>query len=691
MTATLCPYCSLQCAMTIDVRHDQVHISPRVSKGGRSGLCRKGWTAGDLLGEEARLKSPLIRDDRSSALRPCSWGEAMDALHGAISRSQALYGSDSVGLFGGGGLTNEKAYYLGKFARVALGTRFIDYNGRFCMSSAATAINRSLGLDRGMPFPFEDIANAEVVLLAGSNMAETMPPAMRYIREQRENGGSLIVVDPRRTPTAEMATLHLQLRPGSDVALANGLLHVALEEGYVDEAFIADRTSGFKALEETLGPYWPARVEAITGVSISALFRAAKILGEADSVIVLTARGAEQHASGVDMVTAYINLALALGQVGRANCGFGTLTGQGNGQGGREHGQKADQLPGYRSLSDLGDRAHMAKVWDMDVARLPQVGVSAYELLSALGQEDGVRCLLVMGSNPVISAPNSDVIEGGLARLDFLAVVDPFLSETAALADLVLPSAQWAEETGTMTNAEGKVLLRKRSIPPPAEVRTDLQIISQLAQRLGHGDAFESDPEIVFAELCAASEGGRADYSGLSYETIEARDGVHWPCNAAAPLGTPRLFLESFATPDGLARFYPAEHRGPAEEPCVKYPYYLTTGRTLLQYQSGTQTRRVGTLVAGAGAFIEMHPLLAKKLCIEEGALVRVSSRRGQAVVAARLSDNIRTDSVFMPFHWPNSERANLLTNPVLDPLSKMPEFKACAVALTPIQCGSID
>lgn len=675
--------------MNIDVRQDQVSISPRASKGGRGGLCRKGWTAGELIGEGSRLRSPLIRDNRSSPLRPCSWSEALEALHDAISRSQAKYGPDSVGVFGGGGLTNEKAYYLGKLARVALGTRFIDYNGRFCMSSAATAINRSFGLDRGMPFPFEDIANAGAVFLAGSNMAETMPPAMRYLREQRERGGSLIVADPRRTPTAETATLHLQLRPGSDVALANGLLHIALEEGYVDEDFIAARTSGFDELEETIGSYWPARVEAITGVSIPALFRAAEILGQADSVIVLTARGAEQHASGVDMVTAYINLTLALGQAGRANCGFGTLTGQGNGQGGREHGQKADQLPGYRSLSEPRDRAHMAKVWGIDVDRLPQPGVSAYELLRGLGRETGVRCLLVMGSNPFVSAPNSDSIEKGLDQLDFLAVADLFLSETAAQADLVLPTAQWAEETGTMTNAEGKVLLRKRSVPPPAEVKTDLEIISDLARRLGYGDAFQSDPEDVFAELCAASEGGRADYSGLSYKSVEASDGVHWPCNAVAPLGTPRLFLETFSTPDGRARFYPTEHRGPREEPCEQYPYYLTTGRTLLQYQSGTQTRRVGTLTEGTGAFVEMHPLLAKMLKIEEGTLVRVSSRRGQAIVAARLSQNMRTDSVFMPFHWPNSERANLLTNPVLDPLSKMPEFKACAVSLAAVHAGS--
>ena len=687
-TATHCPYCALQCGMNlvpegIDKRL-AVAARPEFPTN-KGGLCRKGWTSADLLMHQDRLRTPLIRDSKDSSLRPASWNEAMERIAAGISDAQQRSGTpDAVGIFGGGGLTNEKAYLLGKFARAALRTSAIDYNGRFCMASAAAAANRAFGLDRGLPFPLEDIPGAETILLVGSNAAETMPPILQYFEAQRENGGNLIVADPRATPTAQSAKLHLQLTPGTDGALANGLLHIAAADGLLDHDFIAARTTGYEAVRRAIGSYWPDRVERITGVPVRKLQEAAHLLGEAKTAMTLTARGAEQQSKGVDNTLAFINLMLALGKVGKPHCGWGCLTGQGNGQGGREHGQKADQLPGYRSIENPDHREYIAGIWGMDAADLPRSGKSAYEMLDALGTPDGVRVLLVFGSNPVISAPRAAHIESRLRSLDLLVVADIFLSETAAIADVVLPTAQWAEEDGTMTNLEGRVLRRRRAKAPPEDVRTDTEIIVEIAHRLGQGRFFPtSEPQLIFEELRRASAGGIADYAGITYERIDTEEGVFWPCPTADHPGTPRLFTERFETPDGRAQFHAVSHRPAAEEPDDDYPLYLTTGRVMAQYQSGTQTRRVRALTETAPeAFVEIHPATAHTFGIADGDSVQVSSRRGEASLRARLTPTIRPDTLFVPFHWAGSARANLLTNPALDPISKMPEFKVCAARI---------
>jgi assimilatory nitrate reductase catalytic subunit len=647
----------------------------------RGGLCQKGWTSAQLLTSPARLTTPLARDSRDEPLRPVSWDDALDRIADAIRTTQRRHGRDAVAVFGGGGLTNEKAYALGKFARVALRTSAIDYNGRFCMSSAAAAGIRSFGIDRGLPFPLPDLAAADTVLLVGSNPAETMPPFTRWLADQQARGGSLIVVDPRCTPTAKRATLHLQITPGTDLALANGLLHLVIAGGHVDESYVRDRTTGFADVAQVAAAYWPERVERITGVPVAEQRAAVELLVGAERAMVLTARGAEQHSKGVDTVTSLINLALALGLPGTPGSGYGCLTGQGNGQGGREHGQKADQLPGYRKLDDPAARAHVARVWGVDPELLPQPGKSAYETLSTLG--DDVRALLVMGSNVTVSVPSSRRVQDGLARLDFLAVSDVVLSETAALADVVLPVAQWAEETGTMTNLEGRVLLRMRALDPPEGVRTDLDVIAGLAKRLDAPGSWPTEPVVVFDELRAASAGGAADYAGISYERIVAQDGVFWPCPAETHPGTPRMFLDGFATPDGRARFVPVEHRAVAEDVDADYPVYLTTGRLLQHYQSGAQTRRVAALAEAQPApYVEIHPDLAELHGLDEGEPVRVVSRRGTAEGLVRITESIRPDTVFMPFHWGGAGSVNLVTNAALDPISRMPEFKVCAVRL---------
>jgi assimilatory nitrate reductase catalytic subunit len=669
--------------MTLRGNGQGLAVEARQFPTNRGGLCQKGWTSTELLYHPERLRTPLVRDDRRAALRPASWDEALERIALNIGRIQERYGRDAMGVFGGGSLTNEKAYLLGKFARVALRTSQIDYNGRFCMSSAAAASIKAFGMDRGLPFPLADIAEAQTILLVGSNAAETMPPIMQYFQTQRRNAGSLIVVDPRRTPTAAAATLHLQITPGTDLALANGLLYLAIKEGYLDDAFIASRTSGFDLVRRSVSRYWPERVERIAGISENQLTQAIRLLGNAATAMILTARGPEQQSKGVDNVLGFINLALALGKAGKPFCGYGCLTGQGNGQGGREHGQKADQLPGYRKIDNPEHRLHIANVWGIAEADLPGPGRSAYEMLDTLGTEGGVRGLLVFGSNLTVSAPRASHIEHRLDALDLLVVSDFFRSETAERADVVLPSAQWAEEEGTMTNLEGRVLLRRRALPPPVGVRTDLEIMAALAERLGYAAFFPSEPRDVFAELRRASSGGLADYAGITYERIAREEGVFWPCPSEAHPGTPRPFLERFATPDGRARFHAVEYREAAEQPDSEYPLYLTTGRVMQHYQSGTQTRRVRQLnEAVSHSFVEIHPGMASSYGISQGDAVRLTTRRGTATVKARLTPTIRMDTLFVPFHFNGDERANLLTNPALDPTSRMPEFKVCAVRI---------
>ena len=704
VTPTHCPYCALQCGMNLTPAPDgTVEVSERADfPVNRGALCGKGRTAAAVLAPGVRLTSPLVRDE-DGTLVPASWDEALDRIAASLDRTRAEYGPDALGVFGGGGLTNEKAYTLGKFARVVLGTSQIDYNGRFCMSSAAAAGIKAFGLDRGLPFPLEDIPKSGCVILVGSNLAETMPPSLRFFTELRENGGTLVVIDPRRTKTAEQADLHLAPRPGTDLALALGLLHLVIAEGRVDEEYVRERTAGWEDARAAAMAHWPEYVERITGVSVPQLRETVRLFCEPESAMVLTARGPEQQSKGTDTVGAWINLCLATGRAGRPLSGYGCLTGQGNGQGGREHGQKADQLPGYRKLDDPAARAHVAEVWGVDPDSLPGPGRSAYELLDALGTD--IRSLLLMASNPVVSAPRAAHIEERIRSLDFLAVCDVVLSETAALADVVLPVTQWAEETGTTTNLEGRVLLRRRAVTPPDGIRSDLEVLHELAARLGVEKGFPTDPQEVFEELRRASAGGAADYSGITYRRLVEEDGVFWPCPAAVEAdgagedalpggevpavhpGTPRLFLDRFATPDGRARFVPVSHRAIAEEPDEEYPVLLTTGRVVAQYQSGAQTRRVAELNAAApGPFVELHPRLAARLGAAEGDPVAVVSRRGRAVAPARITDAIRPDTVFMPFHWPGEGRANTLTNPALDPTSRMPEFKACAVRLEAVR-----
>ncbi len=698
--ATHCPYCALQCAMTVtasvargSVDRGSVQIAGRAFPTNRGGLCKKGWTAAELLASPDRILEPMVRA-RDGRFAPVSWPEALDLVAERLRASRTAHGADSVGVFGGGGLTNEKAYQLGKFTRLALGSSRIDYNGRFCMSSAAAAGNRAFGLDRGLPFRVEDLDSAETILLLGSNVAETMPPFIGHLEGARAAGG-LIVVDPRRSATAKLtddgAGTHIQPTPGSDLALLLGLTHLVISEKLVNVDYVATRTVGFAALRLSVSQWWPERVQEHTGVPTWQLRELARRLAAGRGTYVLTGRGVEQHADGTDTATAAINLSLVLGLVGTAHSGYGTLTGQGNGQGGREHGQKCDQLPGYRRISDPIAREHVAAVWGVDPDSIPGPGIPAVELLASMGEPGGLRCLMVHGSNVVVSAPNADRVRAGLEALDFLVVCDFFFSETAVFADVVLPVTQWAEEDGTMTSLEGRVIRRRRAIDPPAGVRSELWIFRELARRLDAPSTFSEHPTEVFDELCRASEGGIADYSGLSYELLDSEEPAFWPF-AIGSRGTPRLFLERFAHADGRARIVPVRVRESATPSHVGGTLTLITGRLLEHYQSGAQTRRVPELLAARPhALLQLHPATAEQLGIVDGGLVELSSPGGTVRCRATLSLDIRPDTVFLPFHFAGDERANLLTSDETDPISGMPEFKRTIVHVRAVPVSAVE
>jgi assimilatory nitrate reductase catalytic subunit len=698
---THCPYCALQCAMTLkspaaltpakQPGSDPVTALPVLEVSGRDfptnrgGLCRKGWTSSSLLSHPGRVTEPLLKGS-DGVHRPISWDEALKLITSAVRETQARYGADAVGVFGGGGLTNEKAYMLGKFARLALRTSRIDYNGRFCMSSAAAAGMRAFGVDRGLPFPLEDLDGATTVLMLGSNVAETMPPFVQHLQGARDAGG-LIVVDPRRSATAAFTSdgggLHLQPLPGTDLTLLLGLSHVVIHEGLADDDYIQSRTSGYDALVRSVNAFWPERVQSLTGVPAELIRETARRLADGarkGGSYILTGRGVEQHVDGTDTATAAINLSLLLGLPGSARSGYGTLTGQGNGQGGREHGQKADQLPGYRKITDPAARAHVAGVWGVAESLIPGPGLPAVQLLKSLGKPDGVRCLIVHASNIAVASPDAGSVIEGIRSLDFMVVCDFFMSETAAEADLVLPVLQWAEEEGTLTNLEGRVLRRRRALQPPEGARSELWIMARLAEALDAPSTYSEDPETVFEELRLASAGGLADYSGIDYAMLDRGEAAYWPYPVGST-GTPRLFLEAFAHADGKAvmtAVTPRRRRTPAANPDLDAKTMtLITGRLLEHYQSGAQTRRVSELMASQPeAKMQIHPAAAASMGITDGAFVSVANERGEVVCRAELTTAIRPETVFLPFHFPELESANRLTEAATDPISGMPEFK---------------
>ncbi|ULH17194.1 molybdopterin oxidoreductase family protein (plasmid) [Deinococcus sp. KNUC1210] len=632
-----------------------------MSGGGRHCL-QKGLSALSDLRHPDRLTTPLLRID--GELREVSWETALAAFAARV--GPLLDTSPArLGVFGSGALTNEKSYLLGKLARVGFGTPNIDYNGRFCMSSAATAMNRSFGLDRGLGFPLADVAKADLILLFGANIAETLPPLMQFLKAAKDRGATIVNIDPRSTPG--LSQLHLNLYPGTDHLLAGLLLKLMGEWGRLRPSAPAD---GQSEVLDSVAHLTPEQVAAACGLDLDDVLKVARLYAQAQHPLILSGRGPEQQTNGTDTVSALINLAFLSGHFGKPGGGYGTLTGQGNGQGGREHGQKNDQLPGYRHLNSPADRAHMAAFWGVPESALPGVGKSAQELLLSCGDE--IEALVVIGSNPAVSAPGAALVREKLAALDFLVVIDVLPSETALMADLVLPGSMWAEEEGTTTNLEGRVQRRRRAMTVPGLAREDWRILCDLARAVGRGEKFQySDFAALQQEFFAATAGGKADYSGLSAERLDTGT-FQWPVPHAQHSGTPHPYFAPYATASGRAQLHAVQMSVPERAPLT-----LTTGRIGNQYQSGTQSRRNPALRGTPE--VQMHPETARQHGISHGQSVHLSGPHGETVLPAQLTPKVRPGVAFVAFHWPGS--ANELTSAhALDPYSRMPAFKSGAV-----------
>jgi assimilatory nitrate reductase catalytic subunit len=680
LVKTHCCFCGQQCGIQLKVRDNQViGFEPwEEFPFNRGMLCPKGVKRYLQNNHPDRLLEPLLRTD--NGFRTATWDEALDFTARRLREIQERYGKDAVAIYGGASLTTEKSYLLGKFARVALGTRHIDYNGRLCMVSAGTAYKLAFGVDRS-PLPWSDIPKAQVLLVAGSNVAECSPITTEYVWKCRDHGGKLIVIDPRMTPITRNADLYLPVRPGMDVVLLMSLLHVILRDHLEDREFIEKYTSGFEQMAESVQQYDPKRAADLTGVPPESIEKAAHWFGEAERAIALHARGIEHQSKGVENCSAIINLCLATGNIGREGAGCSMITGQGNGQGGREHGQKCDQLPGQRQIDDPAARAHVAKVWGISPEEIPQAGLSAQEIMNAI--HDGqIKALFSMCFNPMVSLPNSDFTREALDRLEFFGVVDFFLSETAHHADVVLAGSLQEEDEGVVANVEGRVIHIQKAVNPPGNARVDWEIYCDLARRLGKEKFFPyRSSRDIFDELREASRGGHADYYGITYEKIDRQLGVFWPCPSLEHPGTPRLFedLKSMHA-DGKFRFVLTPYRESGDPVNQEFPVYLTTGRVVSQYLSGTQTRRIGALVDQyPQPRIEIHPRLAEQHGIKDGDWVTVTTRRSEITLRAMVVRTIRPDTVFIPYHWSGPRSANKLTHRTLDPRSKIPEFKVSA------------
>jgi len=681
---THCCFCGMQCGIKLLVKDDRiVGFEPWTEFPFNEGrLCPKGVQRYLQNEHDDRLLTSLQRVE-GKGFEPIDWDPAMERVVSEIQRIQKEYGNDAFAMLSGVSLTNEKSYLVGKFARVALKTKNLDYNGRLCMVSAGAGNKKAFGLDRGSN-NYSDLAHAEVILLCGANVSETFPTLTHWIWQARDNGGKLIVVDPRLTPIARTADLHLAVRPGRDSALYGAILHQLIQHDWLDHDFIEKHTSDFEKAKEAVKDYTLEWAEEVTGIPAAKIELAAKWWGPAKTSFLLHARGIEHHTKGVDNVLGCINLVLATGRIGKPYCGYATITGQGNGQGGREHGHKCDQLPGNRDIENPEHRKYIAGVWGIDEKDMPGKGLTAYEIMEAIDRGE-IKGLISICFNPLVSLPNNHMIRRALDKLEFYCCIDFFLNETARHADIVLAGSLQEEEEGTTTSAEGRVIRIRKAVNPPGNARADTAILLELAERLGAEKHFTyGNSEDIFNELRVASKGGTADYYGITYKKIEDNMGVFWPCPSEDHPGTPRLWEDrKFCTPDGKAHFHGIPYRDPAEVTDAEYPVIMTTGRVVSQYLSGTQTRRIGKLVRQyPEPLLEIHPKLAAKLGIKDRELVSVSTRRSTAEFPAHLVETIREDTVFIPYHWPGKKSANQFTSGELDPVSKIPEFKVCACKL---------
>ncbi len=670
---TICPYCGCGCTLVLNVHDNRVvSVTGEPGLGVSKGLlCVKGRFGADFIGHEERLTQPLIRKD--GELVPATWDEALDLVARRFKEVRDRHGPDALAGLSSAKTTNEENYLMQKFMRAVVGTNNVDHCARLCHASTVAGLARAFG-SGAMTNSIRDVEVTDAVFVIGSNTTECHPIIGAAIkRAVLQRGVPLIVADPRAIELTEFAAVHMQQKGGTDVALINGMMHVILAEGLEDAEFIAERTEGFEELRKAVEPYTPELAAKITGVSAEKIRQAARLYARVGAASIVYSMGITQHTTGTDNVLSLANLAMLTGNVGKAGAGVNPLRGQNNVQGACDLGALPNVYPGYQKVDDEAARKKFEKAWD--AALSPTPGLTVVEIMGAAAAGK-VKALYVMGENPMLSDPDVNHVEEALKDLDFLVVQDIFLSETAELADVVLPAALFAEKEGTFTNTDRHVQRFRKAVDAPGEARPDWEILSDLARRMGHEMSY-SGPSAIQDEIASLTP----IYGGITYDRLET-GGIQWPCPDRDHPGTPFLHQGKFTR--GLGKFHPVEFVPPKELPDDEYPFVLSTGRILQHFHTGTMSRRSEVLdrLVSVGA-IEVHPDDAERLSIEDSQPVRVASRRGEIEISARVTPRVAPGTCFLAFHYREAP-ANRLTIAALDPVAKIPELKVCAVKIEP-------
>jgi ferredoxin-nitrate reductase len=687
---TGCPYCGVGCGLSLSVSDGRVQKvrGDREHRSSRGEVCMKAAALPPTIAHEGRAARALVRNHVAGRFAETSVAGAVAHAGRELRRIVEAHGPDSVAFYGSGQLATEDYYALAKLVKGFLGTDNLDTNSRLCMASAVVGYKAAFGAD-APPGSYADIDLAEVFLIVGANVADCHPILFRRIEKRLAAAPEtvrVIVVDPRRNETCDIAHAHLPLRPGTDVALLNAMLRLAIHEGHVDKQFVADRTEGFDEVAAAVESWTPDVAQELCGLPAAAIVEAARTFARSRKAMVLWSMGANQSAHGSAKNAAILNLCLATGNVGRPGSGPLSLTGQPNAMGGREVGGLAGLLPGHRHVASAHDRETVAKYWGVPVERLPRKpGRTATEIFAGL--EDGsVRAVWILATNPAASLPDLERARRALRRAELVVVQDAFHpTDTSELAHVVLPAAGWAEKDCAMTNSERVVTLFRKAVEPPGDALPDWQLLALLARELGFGAQFawQSASE-VFDEFRALTAGTTCDLSGVSHARL-AEGPLQWPCPSESHPGTERRYADRFPTPSGRARFVPAQPRPPAEPVTRDFPLVLTTGRLGPHWHTRTRTRWSRNLEGRAPEpILEMHPVDARRFGVVDGGFAEIRSRRGEVVTQVRVTAEMSPGTVFLPFHWTRldgpEKPANNLTHGAIDPISKQPELKHCAV-----------
>ena len=677
---TTCPYCGVGCQLDVNVSRKTGRIVRVTSEVGcvpnDGNTCVKGRFGFDFVADEQRLRVPLIKEN--GKFRETSWEEALDLVAKRLGEVKANYGPDALAGLSSAKTTNEDNYIMQKFVRAVLGTNNVDHCARLCHASTVAGLARAFG-SGAMTNSIEEIGRAPLIFVIGSNTTECHPVIGITIRQAvAYRGSKLIVADPRRISLSDIAHVYLPHRPGTDVALVSAMMHTIIKEGLADEAFIRDRTEGYEEMRHAVEEHPPEMAAKICGVPADDIRRAARMYANASSASIIYSMGITQHTTGTDNVMSLANLSMLTGNVGKECAGVNPLRGQNNVQGACDLGALPNVFPGYQKVDDDALRAKFEKGWDATLSASP--GLTVVEIMNA-AYDGKVRGLYIMGENPMLSDPNVNHVRECLQALDFLVVQDIFLSETAELADVVLPATSYAEKDGTFTNTERRVQRVRKAVPPPGQAREDWRILCELAGLMGYHMSYPNASAIQ-DEIASLTP----IYGGITYDRIETV-GLQWPCPTGEHLGT--TFLHKGRFTRGKGKFHPVRFLPPKEMPDDEYPLILTTGRMLEHWHTGTMSRRCEVLddLVPHGS-LQVNPKDAEALGVADGDLVSVRSRRGRVEVPAQVTDRITEGVVFLAFHF-KEHPANALTIAALDPIAKIPEFKACAVSVGRVEGGA--